>query len=259
VTANGRASEEMIARARRSWSPSATDADRVRRSIDAALVHGTGQVATERALPARNPALWTLRILCAGAIAAASAAGGYRAGRRAAQREAPPVATERPRAPEEAARLGPAKVVSPVINATRAVAAPAAPPLLLPAPDRALPPRGARRAGEGRDQVPGDTLAIEIQAMRNVERALRDGKPGLALAFLDKLDREAPNGRLAEERDAAATVAKCARGDIPFGVNPVEDFALRHPASVYRIRVAQACARTDSPATGDSAGRRSDP
>jgi hypothetical protein len=116
--------------------------------------------------------------------------------------------------------------------------------------------RNARRVAETEAQSPTESLAIEVRALRNAERALRDGNPGLALAFLQELDRQVPNGKLAEERDAAATTARCARGDHPFGVDMAEEFAQRHPASVYRARVEQACAPTDSPATGDSLQRR---
>jgi hypothetical protein len=116
--------------------------------------------------------------------------------------------------------------------------------------------RTARHGGETQAPSPTESLAIEVRALRNAERALRDGNPGLALAFLQELDRQVPNGQLAEERDATATTARCARGDRPFGVNMVDEFVQRHPASVYRARVEQACAATDSPATGDSPSRR---
>ena len=92
-----------------------------------------------------------------------------------------------------------------------------------------------------------ESLELEVRALRNAERALRDGNPGLALAFLQELDRQVPNGQLAEERDAAGTLARCARGDQPFGVNLAAEFTERHPGSVYRARVEQACTETDSP------------
>ena len=87
---------------------------------------------------------------------------------------------------------------------------------------RSSPPTTAATArGTSRRASPPQTtsLAIELRALRNAERALRDGNPGLALAFLQELDRQVPNGQLTEERDAAVTLARCARGDRPFGVN----------------------------------------
>jgi hypothetical protein len=96
-----------------------------------------------------------------------------------------------------------------------------------------------------------------VQAVRNAERALRDGKPGLALTFLAELDRQVARGQLTEERDAMATLARCARGDRPIGVDLGADFIERYPASVYRARVEQVCPATDSSPAGDSRQRRS--
>jgi hypothetical protein len=114
-----------------------------------------------------------------------------------------------------------------------------------------------RRGADNRATNPADSLAIEARALRNAERALRDGKPGLALAFLQELDRQVPNGRLTEEREAAATLVRCARGEHAFGVDLAEEFASRYPTSVYRGRIDQACATTDSVPAGDSSRRRS--
>jgi hypothetical protein len=117
---------------------------------------------------------------------------------------------------------------------------------------------GARHGSGSQTPSQTESLTIEVRALRNTERALRDGNPGLALAFLQELDRQVPNGQLTEERDAAGTLARCARGDHPFGVNLAAEFTERHPSSVYRSRVEQACAETDSPAPGDSHFRRSE-
>jgi hypothetical protein len=117
---------------------------------------------------------------------------------------------------------------------------------------------GPRRGSESQTPSQTESLAIEVRALRNTERALRDGNPGLALAFLQELDRQVPHGQLTEERDAAGTLARCARGDHPFGVNMAAEFTERHRGSVYRARVEQACARTDSPGPGDSPPRRSE-
>jgi hypothetical protein len=135
-----------------------------------------------------------------------------------------------------------------------------------PAPSLAIPSlvpsrhgaHGARHESQSEAPPPAELLAIEVRALRNVERALRNGNPGLALAFLQELDRQVPNGHLAEERDAAGTLARCARGDHPFGVNLAAEFTDRHPGSVYGARVAQACRETDLPAPGDSPPRRSE-
>ena len=233
----------MVAATRRAWSPDGSDAARVRRALAAAVVAG----ATPAATTARTPR-WTTRVLAAGAIAAASGGAGYWAGHRAGLRDARPMAPTAAPAPAVVAAAAPSP----------AVAAPATAPSPPASPHRDATRSGARAASKPAPS-PGASLAIEVQALRNAERALRDGQPGLALAFLQELDRQVPHGQLTEERDAAATLAHCARGDRPFGVDLGADFAQRHPTSVYRARVDQACAQTDSEATGDSARRRSRP
>ena len=104
------------------------------------------------------------------------------------------------------------------------------------APRRSIPgPRGLKG---------GATASIdqEVRALRSVERALRDGQPGLALALLSALDREVPQGKLGEEREALSVIARCAQGQAPLGVDLGELFAERYPGSVYARRTEQACA-----------------
>ncbi|HET6283143.1 MAG TPA: hypothetical protein VFH73_19450 [Polyangia bacterium] len=80
-----------------------------------------------------------------------------------------------------------------------------------------------------------------MRALRSVERALRDHQPGMALALLLQLDRTVPSGKLSEEREATAIIARCALGEVPFGIDLPADFAERHPDSVYLRRIEQAC------------------
>jgi len=115
-------------------------------------------------------------------------------------------------------------------------------------------PAGTRRA----DDDSAASLENEVRALRSVERALRDQRPGLALALLARLDREVPDGRLAEEREATSVIAHCALGDGPLGVDLAGDFAERYPSSAYLGRVRQSCAnghatrgQTDRDAPGD--------
>ncbi|HLK92479.1 MAG TPA: hypothetical protein VKZ18_21465 [Polyangia bacterium] len=247
---DGRSPADVLARAQRAASPDASDVARVRRAIGAALANG-GSLAVERAAGAPRPASlqgWTSKLLLAGAIAAASGGAGYWVGHRAGAREARSV----PPALATAART--AEMQHPVLE----------PPPVVPAPPPAVPSlapahRDAHRAVARPAPRPTDSLELEVLGLRNAERALRDGNPGLALAFLDELDRQVPRGQLTEERDAAATLARCTRGDHPFGLNLGQDFIGRHPGSVYRSRVEQACGATDPAGAGDSLPRRSGP
>lgn len=246
---------DVLARARRAWSPGEADAGRVRRAIGAALLAAPtgreGAAAPRPRAPTQTPA-WASRFLVAGAIAAASGGVGYWAGHRAGLRDTPPPAPALSLVPAQVAAAEPKSAVAPQPTSNAAVIAM---PSLVPS-RRGV--RGVRPESEPRSPLASESLATEVRALRNAERALRDGNPGLALAFLQELDRQVPRGQLAEERDAADTLARCARGDHPFGVSLAAEFTDRHPESVYRGRVEQACGETDSPAPGDSPPRRTE-
>jgi hypothetical protein len=256
MTGNERDPSEVLARARRAWSPGEADAARVRRALGAALA--AGPAAAAGAAPARprgsaSASIWISRFLVAGALASASGGAGYWAGHRAGLREARPthsvISLEAPTAVAPAPK--PSHAPSLVAEKPTPVM-----PSLVPSRHDA---HGARRGSENQAPSQTESLTIEVRALRNAERALRDGDPGLALAFLQELDRQVPHGQLAEERDAANTLVRCARGDRPFGVNLAAEFSERHPGSVYRARIEQACSETDSPEPGDSSPRRSGP
>jgi hypothetical protein len=246
MTGDGQKAADFLAGARRALSPSAADQARVRRALGEALVGGTAEGANPAAPRASG---WGARLLAAGTIAAASGGMGYWAGHRAALREAAPVAQVAPSAPS----VAPSAPVAPT-TALVAVPSVAAPPTI--ASHRGG--HSARHEAENLTPVTGESLTVEVRALRNAERALRDGNPGLALAFLAELDRQVPQGQLTEERDALGTLARCARGDHPIGVDLGGEFIERHPTSVYRARVQQTCAATDPPAAGDSARWRPD-
>jgi hypothetical protein len=241
----------LLAAARRGLSPTTADQARVRRATAAALAGGgaapkAGGPAPARAWP------WAARLAVVGAVAAVAAGLGYRAGLRA-PRVPPPL--------EHPAPIGSPTASSPAAARSAVPTAPS-PAALPPARETEVTRPAARRRSvvEG-ITVPAassDSLAEEVRALRAVERALREGNPGFALALLRELDRAVPNGQLVEERLATRTIARCASGDVPIGVDLADDFAARHPDSVYGRRVADACA-TDSHPSGDSDGRRKYP
>jgi hypothetical protein len=85
-----------------------------------------------------------------------------------------------------------------------------------------------------------NALALELRALRRVERALRDGQPRRALALLGELDRDVPEGRLVEERLATFLMARCA---LVLGTPERlrRELTDSYPRSVYRARVEQSC------------------
>jgi hypothetical protein len=227
----------LLARARRALAPSSDAVNRLRASLDGALaappVDAAGPTATR--LPR-----WSSRLLLATAIAGASGAIGYWSGYRAGARRTPPHVT--PTIVAAPVTAPPAGIVAPV---------PAQPTAPLSPPTRPRPRPAREGAPPSATSPAGASLAKEVEALRAVERALRDGHPGLALALLNELDRAVPDGRLVEERRATATIARCAAGASPLGVDLAEDFAAAYPSSVYRARVEQACTQTDPDGSGD--------
>ncbi|HXJ20079.1 MAG TPA: hypothetical protein VMT03_07590 [Polyangia bacterium] len=234
---------EALERARRGLSPGPGDLERVRRGLEAAFRAPVPRAP--EAPPA--PSAWRLlarRLALASALTGTGAAVGYWAGRRAERRE---IASTLPAA-----------------HATP-IAAPAARTEAPPVEEPALPRQNTEAHRDERHRhadivsppkTDAESLAAEVHALRNTERALRERNPGLAAAFLDGLDREIPGGQLREERAALRAIARCAAGDSPFGVNLADEFAQAFPSSAYRGRVDQACERTDQRGAGDSAGRR---
>jgi hypothetical protein len=188
------------------------------------------------------------------AITAAATGGiGYWAGHRAGLREARPPTPLVAATPSVAPIVSPALAGAPIADGAPALADPPAAPAHFAA-------RGLHRGAGARTEAATktDSLAIELRGLRNAERALRNGNPGLALAFLRELDRQVPQGHLREERDAAIALSRCASVDRPFGIDLAKEFVDGHPGSVYRDRVEQACSPTDSPTPGDSPARRPD-
>ncbi|HEY0137453.1 MAG TPA: hypothetical protein VGB85_25390, partial [Nannocystis sp.] len=118
---------------------------------------------------------------------------------------APPPPTPRP-APTV---LAAARVVAPVPNDMSESPAPPAPELVAAA---ASPARS--RPALARVRPPADDpLAREARQIGAAQRLLQDGRIDEALAMLDTHAAEAPEGRLADEREALRAGARCGRGE----------------------------------------------
>jgi hypothetical protein len=241
----------LLARARAGLSPAPGDQERVRRSVTAALAGATtaGAGGPEPFRGAPAPAARSLgvvrRTLAALAIAGGAGSAGYMLGHRAGTREARPPSGLEISPPPASPVPPPAPEISPSLGLPAPTAGTFARVGAAGGPERQTRVVGARPNAIGRRTSLADSLEKEVSALRAIERALRDGQPGLALALLRELDRAVPEGRLVEEREATAAIARCALDQVPFGVDLAEDFGARHPGSVYLERVLQACARRD--------------
>ncbi|MET0389716.1 MAG: hypothetical protein ABW321_27335 [Polyangiales bacterium] len=121
----------------------------------------------------------------------------------------------------------------------------------LPGPNPRVVARERVRRAKSRPTVdapvptPVSSLRPELDALRAAERALQARQPVAALQILDAFESTlVGSGKMAEERSAAKTMARClllapaARPDM------LQQFAERHPASAYLERVKRSCSPT---------------
>lgn len=130
----------------------------------------------------------------------------------------------------------------------RAVATAKAP--ALPAPKRPSEPAdNAARADSSNgasqselDPAPAlDPLAAEAAALRDAQRALRDGQTSRALELIATQDARFAHGSLQQERAAARVLALCQAGSREKARAEATRFAERWPRSALLTRVQAAC------------------
>ena len=231
--------KEVLDQARRGWSPGAADAARVRRAVE--------RRARAPAPPSHRchaPAPRSGSVDPAGRGFHGCRRGlGYWAGRQAERRQSLARPMPAPRATVPAAPPTPS---SPALEPPGPATSAARPPIT----GAPTPPAVVRRAAAS---TPAESLAAEVRALRNIERALRDGNPGLATAFLDQLDWDVPDGQLREERAALRAIARCAARATTLRrqLGPGLRDRLIRPARIAPASTSPA--RTDSTGTGDRA------
>lgn len=93
--------------------------------------------------------------------------------------------------------------------------------------------------------APPSSLSKELAALREAQRALREGHPAHALAVLTDFEQSISGagamGAMQEERDAAATMARCALAQRGETKQLYETFMQRYPKSAYDVRLQRTC------------------
>ena len=90
--------------------------------------------------------------------------------------------------------------------------------------------------------APASSLSKELAALREAQRALREGRAAEALTVLTTFEQglEGP-GAMQEERHAAATMARCALARRGETKTLYDDFMQRYPNSAYAQRLQRSC------------------
>jgi hypothetical protein len=104
--------------------------------------------------------------------------------------------------------------------------------------------RSAALAGPGESRPPvalNPSLTEETEALRAVQRAIRDGKSEHALQLLNEDDVRFTRGGFAQERSAARVLALCKLARVELARAEAERFLQRWPRSPLLGRVQAAC------------------
>jgi hypothetical protein len=214
----------VLSGARAAFGPTAGVQARVRAATLRALAAGGAAAAAGPATSFLGEATRRVVVRSAGAAAVVALAlgAGYRIGHDAALREAPPAAVVR-------------QVISPAPPRSEPV-----PPDVAHPPEPAPHPANVASAPRPK-AAPPDTLGEEVRVLREVDRALREQRPLIALELLNELDRAVPKGRLHEERTAARVLARCDTSSRAEAQQLGVTFSKEHPGSVYEPRVLRGC------------------
>jgi|GEM_PF-4870372 len=90
--------------------------------------------------------------------------------------------------------------------------------------------------------APTSSLSKELAALREAQRALREGQAAHALSVLTSFEAAAPGpGAMQEERHAAATMARCTLAQRGETKQLYDEFMQRYPNSAYAARLQRTC------------------
>lgn len=90
------------------------------------------------------------------------------------------------------------------------------------------------------DPVQEDPIVVEMQHLKQANRALASGNPTLALEHLNALDQTMPKGALLQERQVSRVKALCALGDTDRAVTLTQRL-LRQNDSFYSASLKHSC------------------
>lgn len=195
---------------------------------------------------ARGERLWAIALACAAALLILWAAAGRRLdpAPKDSSHSLSPSHTSRAGEDSADARTPDARVKPRPERTDRpAPSPPAAEPDPAPSPAPTRPSRARPAPAAEPVPAPSDSLRAETELLARGWRALAEPDLDAALAVVREHERRHPDGALAPERDALATVVACDR-DRERGQQLAREFLAGHARSPLARRVREACGLT---------------
>jgi hypothetical protein len=227
--------QELVRAARHADDPTPADQDRVRKGLARTLAAGVVVGALAGAGKGAMAGV-SLKIVVATAVTVAAVGGAITTGVVIHRRAPPPVVTRSIAEPPP--RLPARKVIPAPIPSLPAATQPASGPVAAEPVAKQRPARVTHR----RPRLSGATLEAETRELRQVQAALRAGRPDEALALLKEQAARYPRGELLQERSAARILALCALKRKREALASLARFQRSYPRSPLLARVQAACA-----------------
>lgn len=238
--------ERVLAEVREQWTPPEATLTRLRASLDARIHDPGALMPHEPTAPTASLGGVKSLLVTAVASAAVAFAAGYWLGQ-----ASPEHAPERPRmapqtAPHPDARR-PQPAGRPQLEETTAPAVPETP--RDPSPTATPPKQSNSATPRARELAPPresaevtykDPLDTEVDLLRRVEHALRQGNGRLAVALLRELDDTVPEGQLRQERTASHIMADCINASLEAKANAAR-YLEQNSKSPFAARVRVLC------------------
>ena len=168
--------------------------------------------------------------------------------RHAGRQAAPATPRVAPPAPPAVAPVAPARIVLPSAPTLPAPSLSAVERRRRSSCRRARRCREAHHGAEAHHAIYHGDLAAERTLLADARAAMQSSQVARALAILDDHARRFPRGQLAEERDAVRVAALWRSGDHDAARRRADEFARRHPDSLFLPSVQRAVTDPAAPA-----------
>lgn len=255
---NERMTQELMAKARSSFEPTAADRDRMRKKVMTAVGAGAVVTAAATAVGAGSGflsgipplAVTVLKLSVVGLLVGGATAFAVmgRSGNDNTVKPAHVVIIE-PHSSSSGTEVSPPSIEPATLKQLEAL--PPAPLFETPfaSVDPSKPqdknttkrPSAAPMQDAATETPNDDGLLKEISIIKSASKAMSHGDPKQAMQFIDTYDAEFPSGVMRQERDALAVLAMCNMGHLEEAKLAEERFKQQYPNAPLAIRVDENC------------------